>query len=685
MAVVKPDFRRPSGEAEALAHPEGDARAKILVVDDDERNLVAIRSTLEDLADVVVASSGEEGLRALLDKEFAVILLDVIMPGLDGYETARLIRQREKSKRTPIVFLSAVNKDEFHLKQGYAMGAVDYVFKPVEPMILRSKVSVFVDLYAMTREIQNSAREEQRLLDANFRAQAERLKAEQELRAAEQRQSAIIQSLPIILYLEELDATPRIPKFVSGNFTALTGFTFEEVQANPKLWIERLHPEDRDKVLEALAMRGEGQVRAVEYRWRCADGCYRYFLDQAVLLRDDDGQPVEYAGTLFDLTDRKMLEDQLFQAQKMDAIGKLTGGIAHDFNNLLAAVLGGIGQIERRINLTEDEQRILGMTRHAARQGAELVKRLLAFSRRQQLQPAAIDVKNLAANLSKLLEHTLGGLVRIEWRMGDKLWNAYADETQLELAVMNLVINARDAMPEGGLITLSCVNRTISGFSEVNLPDGDYVVLSVEDEGCGISEAHLEKVMEPFFTTKDIGKGTGLGLSMAYGFARQSGGGVDIKSVVDKGTCVEIWLPRAVTSPVSVRDDADAPEAERTKSLRVLLVDDHELVRETTAKMLKDLGHDVSVMTDGQAALSNFENGPENYDLIVTDYAMPLQSGGELIEALRKVRPQFPSIIISGYADADAIVSKPQDVIFLAKPFSPRQLDRAIYACVGGA
>lgn len=568
--------------------------------------------------------------------------------------------------------------------QGYAMGAADYVFKPVEPMILRSKVAVFVELFEMNSEIRQNAVNKQRLLDENLRIQAERAEAERELRVVQQRQAAIIKSLPIVLYMGEPEAETWRRRFAGGNVNAVLGIDAREIETLDA-WLANIHPDDRPELAKVIECETPVESWAVEYRWRMNDGEYRHFLDQAVRLPDESEGKAIYAGTLLDLTDRKLLEDQLVQAQKMDAIGKLTGGIAHDFNNLLAAVLGGIGQLERRLALSDDELKILTMTRHAAGQGAELVKRLLAFSRRQQLQPSAIDIVNLSDSLSELFEHTLGGLVRVQWRAEEDLWSAYADRTQLELAMMNLVINARDAMPEGGLITLSCENKVVAGFSEVNLPDGEYVVLSVEDEGCGISESHLEKVMEPFFTTKDIGKGTGLGLSMAYGFARQSGGAINIKSAVGVGTRVSIWLPRAATPAAPPEEEPGISETERTKSLRVLLVDDHEVVRVTTANMLKDLGHDVSVMPDGQAAIEIFSDGPEKYDLIVTDYAMPLQSGGELIEALRKLRPSFPSIIISGYADADALVSKPQDVVFLAKPFSPGQLDRAICACIGAA
>src|SRR6476619_5362723 len=340
-------------------------RPRVLLVDDDERNLLAVKSILEDLGEIVPARSGEEALRHLLKGEFAVILLDVYMPGMDGYETAQIIRERDQTKGIPIVFLSAVNKEAEHLLRGYSMGAVDYVFKPVDPIVLRSKVTVFVDLFEKTKEIERKARHEQALLDANLRANAERLRAEQELRRAEQRQAAIIQSLPMLLYLEPFDSTRRVPDFFSGDIEAITGVSYDELKADPKIWWDRLHPDDRDRIREGLEARSKSGKLSIEYRWQCRDGSYKHFLDQAVLLKDLDGRPLEFAGTITDISDQRSLDNQLIQAQKMDAIGKLTGGIAHDFNNLLAAVIGGIGLIERRAELAEEHRKILEMTKRA--------------------------------------------------------------------------------------------------------------------------------------------------------------------------------------------------------------------------------------------------------------------------------------------------------------------------------
>ena len=533
---------------------------RVLVVDDDERNLMAIATVLEDISEVILARSGEEALRELLKGEFAVILLDVYMPGMDGYETAQIIRERDQTKRIPIVFLSAVNKETEHLMRGYAMGAVDYVFKPVDPLVLRSKVAVFVDLFAKTREIERTARKEQALLDANLRANHDRLRAERELRRA---------------------------------------------------------------------------------------------------------------------------ESQLFQAQKMDAIGKLTGGVAHDFNNLLAAVIGGLSLIERRASLDEKQQQILSMTRHAAEQGTELVGRLLAFARRQQLQPANVSIEAMEGSVTGLLAHTLGGLVQLKWTVPDNVWNAFADPAQLELALMNLIINARDSMAEGGTVLVSAENRSVQNGRDDDLRPGHYVVLTVSDTGCGIPAEMIEEVLQPFVTTKEIGKGTGLGLSMVYGFAQQSNGAFRLRSEVGKGTQAEIWLPRAAEQGAA-RERPRPVEIRSTGPLNILIVDDHHEVRAATAGMLEELGHSVRQAPQGQAALIELD-GDDRCDLLITDYAMPNMSGTELVREAQRRKPGLRSMIITGYADNEALAGSLENVAVLSKPFSLEKLAQAIDSVVTSA
>ncbi len=668
-----------------LAGEGGSERPCVLLVDDDERNLLAVKSILEDLGDVVTARSGEEALRHLLKGEFAVILLDVYMPGMDGYETAQIIRNRDQTKGIPIVFLSAVNKEAEHLMRGYARGAVDYVFKPVDPLVLRSKVAVFVDLFAKTKEIERKARHEQALLDENLRANAELLRAEQELRRAEQRQSAIIQSLPMVLYLDPYGVDPRRPSYISGDFERITGFALQEVETRPDLWRERLHPEDRDRTLAAMAARRSGGQSSVEYRWQCADGKYKHFLDQAVLLRDPQGEPVEFAGTLTDITDQRALESQLMQAQKMDAIGKLTGGIAHDFNNLLAAVIGGLGLIDKRAALDDDDRKILAMTKRAAEQGSDLVRRLLAFARRQQLEPQAIDLDDLKESVWDLLTHTLGGLVDLDWKTRPAAWPVYADQSQLELALVNLIINARDAMAAGGTVTVAAENQKLRSRNDAELEPGEYVRLSVTDTGTGISPDHLEKVLEPFFTTKELGKGSGLGLSMVYGFAKQSGGAFLLRSKLGSGTVAELWLPKAPAAPAAKRAKAEDEQlSPPSRELRILLVDDHPEVRSTTAALLRDAGHAVTDVANATDALHLLSEKGCPFDLMISDYAMPHISGTDFIREARIRHDPVPALIITGYAETEAVSDRPEGVEILLKPFTPNQLVAAIERAVTG-
>ncbi|HEY0628023.1 MAG TPA: response regulator [Sphingomicrobium sp.] len=649
-------------------------KARILVVDDDERNLLAVSEVLKDLAQVVTATSGQEALRHLLKGEFAVILLDVFMPGMDGYETAGLIRKRDQTSRIPIIFLSAVNKETEHLMRGYSMGAVDYVFKPVDPLILKSKVGVFVDLYLTRVQVEEASRAEHELRDAHYQAELARLQAERELEASRKRQAAIIESLPILLYMESRDANPRHPSFVSGDLPAMTGFTFDQVQADPDLWQQRIHPEDRHRVLAALEDRLATGRLSIEYRWLHFDDTYRHFHDQAVLVKDD-GQG-EFAGTLIDVTEQRNLENRLLQAQKMDAIGQLTGGVAHDFNNLLSAVLGGLYLLERRIRLEDREQQLVMQMRHAAEQGAELVRRMMAFARKQDLTPASVDPKALIKSVAGLVEHTLGGTVSVDWSCADDIHNLYADKSQLELALVNLLINARDAMPQGGSVRVAIDGFDVAAGGSDDLPAGQYVRIRVSDQGGGIPQELMGRVTEPFFTTKEAGKGTGLGLSMVAGFVQQSGGRMRIESPAGKGTTVELVVP-STASPAAEKLNSPVDPHPIETSRRVLLVDDDQAVRTVLAEQLRELGFKVDEVADGRSALDRL-NGSGDYDVLLTDFAMPGMNGLDTIRTAVERRPSIRALLMTGYADEDSVAVARSTVPVIRKPINLEQLVREI-------
>lgn len=669
-----------AGEAESALETEPAAATRVLVVDDDARNLLTISEVLQGVAEIDCVQSGEEALRYLLKEDYAVILLDVLMPGLDGYQTAGIIRQREASKSTPIIFLTAINKEDAHMLRGYDAGAVDYLFKPFDPVMLRSKVAIFVDLFQKTREIREKAERERRLLEENLRMNASKLEAERALRQSEERQEAILRSLPIALHSRSIHP-PYGASFVSGAVEQLFGFPPERFSEDAAFGLARVHADDRPIVEQALEGALATGSYACEFRWLCGDGTYRHFLDQGVVLPGGDGEPREIIGTLLDITERRHLEDQLVHAQKLDAIGKLTGGVAHDFNNLLASIMSGLSLLKRRVTMDEDAGRIFDMTQQSAEQGAELIKRMLAFSRRQQLNPTTLHLSRLAASLDALVAPVLGGLVQVRWQVPDDAWRAHVDPGQLDLAVMNLVINARDAMPEGGTVFISGENRTLAS-PEPDLPAGDYVVLRVEDTGDGIPPELLSRVMEPFFTTKDVGRGTGLGLSTVYGFARQSGGALRIHSEVSNGTAVELWLPRSTREPerpAQTPAQVDTPRAKPKGALpSILLIDDSTELREFTARALSEDGFQVTDAGGGAEALALLEREPDRFDVIVTDFAMPIVSGMEVIRLARNIRADWPAVMITGYADADAIAGRPADVPVLRKPFTPGALIRTV-------
>jgi PAS domain S-box-containing protein len=657
---------------------EQHGKARVLLVDDDERNLLALSHVLQDIAEVVTASSGKEALRLLLGEDFAVILLDVYMPGIDGYEVASLIRERQQTARIPIIFLSAVNKEIEHLMRGYAMGAVDYVFKPVDPLVLKSKVSVFVDLYEMRLQIEAKNRAEHELREAHLQAQVEKLQIQHELNESRVRQAAIINSLPIVLYLEPEHCSPRVPTFVGGNFDAVTGFSLDEVKQKPSLWVDRLHPEDRDRALSALQERGRTGAMAIEYRWQCADGTYKHFLDQAVLLAGQDGSPPKYAGTLIDVSERKQLEAQLLQAGKLDAIGQLTGGVAHDFNNLLAAVLGGIFLLQRRVDFGAREQMVLDHMRHAAENGVALVKRMMTFARKQKLHPKNVAPESIRQSVLGLVEHTLGGTVDIEWDHERASSHFFVDEAQLELALVNLIINARDAMPNGGKIAVCFEDVAPELAREEGLKEGAYLRVRVQDEGSGIPEELIDRIVEPFFTTKEVGKGTGLGLSMVAGFAQQSSGKLAIRSQVGVGTTIELLLPAdAEPSEQPIGPNYIAPVGP-TLRRSILLVDDDDTVRTILCEQLQELNLEVVAVSDGLSALDLLEDPGCQFDILLTDFAMPGINGSETIHRARAIRPGLQTILMTGYAEDRLIAHDSPSVPILRKPIDISALQRAL-------
>lgn len=381
-----------------------------------------------------------------------------------------------------------------------------------------------------------------------------------------------------------------------------------------------------------------------------------------------------HVAMLTEIAQRERAEDLLRQSQKMEMIGQLTGGVAHDFNNLLMAVLGNLELLAKHLPRDPRAARLIDAASQGAQRGAALTQRLLAFARRQDLQIRPTDLVALMKGMTDLLEHSLGPQIELRTDLPLTLPPALIDANQVELALLNLAVNARDAMPEGG--TLSIKAEAVKTAACADLREGAYVRLSIADSGLGMDSETLSKATEPFFSTKEVGKGTGLGLSMVHGLAVQLEGALRLTSTEGVGTVAELWLP-VTESAVRDADDLgrEPPRDPSAPPMKILLVDDDELIAASTADMLEDLGHEVSKVNSGESAL-RLLGGGQSFDLMITDYLMPRMTGAQLARKARRIRPQMPILLATGYADlaAGAEMHLPR----LFKPYQQAQLAEEI-------
>jgi signal transduction histidine kinase len=544
-------------------------QVNILLVDDQQAKLLSHEVILAEIGEnLLKANSARQAFDYLLKNEIAVILIDVCMPDLDGFELAAMIREHPRFETTAIIFVSAVMMAHPDQMRGYELGAVDYVPVPVVPELLRAKVKVFVDLYRKTRQL-------------------ERFNAELELRVAER--------------------TAELQRFN-----------------------------------EQLELRIEERTR-----------------------------------------ERETAIAQLFEAQKLDTIGQLTGGVAHDFNNLLMAVLGSLSLLEKRLPEDPRSHRLLQNAMQGAQRGAALTQRLLAFSRRQELKPEAVDVPGLVGGMKELLERALGHEVQLHTSFQSGLPAALVDANQLELALLNVALNARDAMPNGGTLMISAalMSARDGEAPDALLTSGDYVLITLADDGVGMDEMTLAKATEPFFTTKGPGKGTGLGLSMVHGLAAQSGGVLRIESKPNAGTVLELWLPKAQTPAVAAAAAAPKKIPEpQLGACRILIVDDDQLVMTGISAMIEDLGHTAIEAHSGAEALAKLASDL-NVDVVITDHAMPAMTGLQLAKNIQESYSGIPIILATGYAELP-IDPASLGMIRLAKPCNQYDIAMAIQSAL---
>ena len=615
--------------------------ATLLLVDDEPEILIALDDLFEAEFRVLTASSGAAALDLLArEPQVDVIISDQRMPGMTG--DAFLARAREVCDAEALLLsgyadleavINAVNNGRI---AGYAP-------KPWEPAALLSMVRNA----AARRRLARALDTERALLRGLLESSADALSFK--------------------------DAEGRFVRLNALKAAAL-GQSVAECLGRSEA--ELLPPAARAPLLAAdQAVIASVQAAEVTEQRHSDLVPPRWVRVNRIPICDAAGHVTHLATIEHDITDQRGLEERLHQAEKMQALGTMAGGVAHDFNNLLTAILGSLELLAHTSLADPRQQNLVRNAITAAERGSTLTQRLLSFSRKRELQLRASDINLLVREMDDLLLRSLGPGIELRHRLDTQLWAAMVDPEQLGLALLNLCINSRDAMPGGGTISLTTRNVVLGEDAMADLAAGEYVAVAVADTGGGMSPAVLAQAFEPFFTTKEVGRGTGLGLSMVYGLTRQSGGTTTIASTVGKGTTVELFLPRADVRahPESRAEQGGALPAPSTPA-RVLVVDDDPGVRGVTANFLANLGHRPLEVQDGEAALRLLEQS-DDIHVLVTDLMMPRMSGRELADRAQALRPGLPILLLTGYADPEAV---PSGYPVLRKPFRQGDLARSI-------
>ncbi len=487
------------------------------------------------------------------------------------------------------------------------------------------------------------------------------------------------------------DEVDRTYASVSEEYAQISGLTVEEFHERyPTLAddLAAIHPEDRERYRAfEEAYRANPVSTQIEYRFLKPSGEVVHVRELMQPVRDEDGRLAQSILTFHDITEQKRTEQQLRQSQKMEAVGQLTGGIAHDFNNLLSVIIGNLELTQGEIDEGAEAAEWIRTAIEAAERGASLTQRLLAFSRKQALMPVPVDVDALLGNMVDMLRRAIGEQIEIELVRDQDLWKCLVDPNQLENSIVNLAINARDAMPAGGRLSIAASNARINedcARAPSDLARGDYVLIAVSDRGGGMTDAVRNRVFDPFFTTKEPGSGSGLGLSMVYGFIKQSGGHVSIDSDLGVGTTVQILLPRSLKEEIPRRVGFGESEIEKAKGEVVLLVEDDPELRSLLVRILRSLNYRVLEADSSARALGLIRSSVE-IDLLLTDVVLPEKmSGGDIARAAVRARPDLRVLFMSGYTGDETLQrgQRPEGSGFLQKPFHTadfaRELRRAL-------
>jgi PAS domain S-box-containing protein len=509
--------------------------------------------------------------------------------------------------------------------------------------------------------------------------EAERQRAEQGRQVAEDRFRQLAETIQQVFWMSDVMLTAV--HYVSPAYEAIWGRSCESLYASPRTWMDAIHPDDRERVEQAWFLRARRGDYDEVFRIVRPDGTVRWIRDRGFPIRNEAGEVHRMLGTAVDVTEQRQLEEQLRQAQKMESVGRLAGGVAHDFNNLLTVINGMADLVIAGLDEADPIRRDLQQIRLAGDRAAALTGRLLAISRRQILKPEVLDLTRVIEDLETTIHRVGGEDVELVFALARDLASVKADPGQIEQALLNLVVNARDAMPDGGTLRIEARNVTLDAAYAADHPGtrpGPHAMVAVSDTGVGMDEVTRQRIFEPFFTTKALGKGTGLGLSMVYGIVKQSGGSIDVSSEPGRGATFRIYLPAVSERPVS-RPAVTVPAVARGKET-VLVVEDEPALRELTTRVLTGAGYTVLQAGTGAEAVALLERHPGTVDLLFTDVVMPGMTGRELAVRLASLRPAMRVLYTSGYTE-DAILR--YGVLddasrFLTKPYTPAELRRRI-------
>jgi PAS domain S-box-containing protein len=643
-----------------------DRPAKVLIADDERLIRLNLRALLEDLGyQVAEAADGREGLDAFDRERPDLVLTDLRMPVMDGLSMIDALR--EKSPETPVIVISGVGTVR-EAVDSLRLGAWDYLIKPVPDA---ERLDIII------RRVFDRAR----LVRENRQYREHLEKTAEALRISEERYALAVEGANDVIWDVNL-ATGEM--YHSKRFKSILGYEEHEIPSNihAQEWRDWTHPDDYRRVKEARDFYLEGRVPVfeVEFRLRHKDGGYRWVACRGACVRDWRGRAYRMAGSLTDITERKKLEQQLLQSRKMESVAVLAGGVAHEFNNLLTAI-SGYGQMLRESIPQDDElsRESVGNVLKAAERAAELTTSLLAFSRKQITNPEPVPLDAVISRAGQRIQEILGDDIEFRVTSSDAELLVKADIGQMEQVLTNLAANARDAMPHGGRLLITTGKEVVREGAEA-LHDlaapGAYAVISVSDTGIGIDK-DLEKIFEPFYSTKKVGEGTGLGLSIVYGIIKQHNGSIMVGSEPGRGTTFTIYLPIFAGHAREEKSKTPAPYAAGAKT--VLVAEDEAIVRCFLKRMLEKEGYKVILAEDGDEAVARFREH-DDISLVLSDVVMPGKDGKQVLDEIRKLKPGIRVVFISGYT-ADVIKDKgmlDEGTDLIRKPFDKNDLLRKV-------